>query len=261
MVTHSCLGNPMDRGAWWATVRGVARKYDWAQVHNVLYLRPYQSSVLHTAVCMCQSQEKYVWCILTWFLFPSHCWEHEGAFLWFLLWEPGWDPGDKSCKAVGACYDGVPLEILAIRLVYMEHLGDSNITAEVFPSLAPTESAPGGCRFLYLLGWVSGLVSSGCPVAPLPLSLHPRELLNFQSVKLWLTRTEGQLPNSLLEEPEIWCPILSCKHIITTRFKRFRNFPGGLVVMTLHFHCRGHRFDPWSGNQDPTCLEVWPINK
>ena len=134
MVTHSCLGNPMDRGAWWATVRGVARKYDWAQVHNVLYLRPYQSSVLHTAVCMCQSQEKYVWCILTWFLFPSHCWEHEGAFLWFLLWEPGWDPGDKSCKAVGACYDGVPLEILALRLVYMEHLGDSNITAEVFPS-------------------------------------------------------------------------------------------------------------------------------
>ena len=21
---YSCLGNPMDRGAWWATVRGVA---------------------------------------------------------------------------------------------------------------------------------------------------------------------------------------------------------------------------------------------
>ena len=23
-LKHSCLGNPMDRGAWWAAVRGVA---------------------------------------------------------------------------------------------------------------------------------------------------------------------------------------------------------------------------------------------
>ena len=26
------------------------------------------------------------------------------------------------------------------------------------------------------------------------------------------------------------------------------DFPGSLVVKTLHFQCRGHRFDPWSGN-------------
>ena len=25
-------------------------------------------------------------------------------------------------------------------------------------------------------------------------------------------------------------------------------FPGGPVVRTLHFHCRGHGFNPWSGN-------------
>ena len=31
-------------------------------------------------------------------------------------------------------------------------------------------------------------------------------------------------------------------------------FPGGLVVRTPSFHCRGHGFDPWSRNQDPTCL-------
>ena len=24
-LPYSCLGNPMDRGAWWATVRGVAK--------------------------------------------------------------------------------------------------------------------------------------------------------------------------------------------------------------------------------------------
>ena len=28
MATHSCLGNPMDRGAWQATVHGVARELD-----------------------------------------------------------------------------------------------------------------------------------------------------------------------------------------------------------------------------------------
>ena len=37
----------------------------------------------------------------------------------------------------------------------------------------------------------------------------------------------------------------------------FRNslqdFPGGPVVKTPCFHCRGHGFDPWLGKQDPTC--------
>ena len=28
-------------------------------------------------------------------------------------------------------------------------------------------------------------------------------------------------------------------------------FPGCPVVRTLPFHCRGHRFDPWWGNQGP----------
>ena len=28
LLQHSCLGNPMDRGAWWATVRGVAKGSD-----------------------------------------------------------------------------------------------------------------------------------------------------------------------------------------------------------------------------------------
>ena len=31
------------------------------------------------------------------------------------------------------------------------------------------------------------------------------------------------------------------------------NFPGGPVVNTLHFQCRGRGLDPWSGNYDPTC--------
>ena len=27
-VQHSCLGNPMDRGAWWATIHGITNKSD-----------------------------------------------------------------------------------------------------------------------------------------------------------------------------------------------------------------------------------------
>ena len=31
-VQYSCLGNPMDRGAWWATVHGVAK--NWTRLRN-----------------------------------------------------------------------------------------------------------------------------------------------------------------------------------------------------------------------------------
>ena len=32
--------------------------------------------------------------------------------------------------------------------------------------------------------------------------------------------------------------------------RKFNNwdFPGSAVVITLHIHCRGHGFAPWSGN-------------
>ena len=29
-LQYSCLGNPMDRGAWWATVHGIAKELDTA---------------------------------------------------------------------------------------------------------------------------------------------------------------------------------------------------------------------------------------
>ena len=32
------------------------------------------------------------------------------------------------------------------------------------------------------------------------------------------------------------------------RIDAFRDFPGDSMVRTLCFHCRGHRFDPRSGN-------------
>ena len=42
--------------------------------------------------------------------------------------------------------------------------------------------------------------------------------------------------------------------------KQNREFPGGPVVKTLHFHCKGHRFDPWLGNKNPKCHQVRPKN-
>ena len=35
-----------------------------------------------------------------------------------------------------------------------------------------------------------------------------------------------------------------------------RKFLGGPVVKTARFHCRGHRFEPWYGNQDPECCKA-----
>ena len=32
LLQYSCLGNPMDRGAWWATVHGVTKS--WTQFSN-----------------------------------------------------------------------------------------------------------------------------------------------------------------------------------------------------------------------------------
>ena len=31
-LQHSCLENPMDRGAWWAAVHGVAKELDMTEV-------------------------------------------------------------------------------------------------------------------------------------------------------------------------------------------------------------------------------------
>ena len=38
-------------------------------------------------------------------------------------------------------------------------------------------------------------------------------------------------------------------------------FPGCPVVRTPRIHSRGHGFDPWSGNKDPTCPVLWPKKK
>ena len=37
--------------------------------------------------------------------------------------------------------------------------------------------------------------------------------------------------------------------------------PGDPAVQTRRFHCKGHRFNPWSGNEDRMCHVARPKNK
>ena len=39
-VQYSCLGNSMDRGAWWATVHGVAKSWTGLSVHASIQEEP-----------------------------------------------------------------------------------------------------------------------------------------------------------------------------------------------------------------------------
>ena len=50
---YSCLGNPMDRGAWQATVDGVAMT--WTQLCSVI-----EHSILEIHPCCCQTQDPFI---------------------------------------------------------------------------------------------------------------------------------------------------------------------------------------------------------
>ena len=47
-LQYSCLGNPMDRGAWWATVHGVAVRYTWTHEHIHFISRGVGSILVYT---------------------------------------------------------------------------------------------------------------------------------------------------------------------------------------------------------------------
>ena len=49
-----------------------------------------------------------------------------------------------------------------------------------------------------------------------------------------------------------------CRTKWLSKIKHLRNFPSGPVVKTPGFHCKGHRFNAWFGNEDTTCHTTWP---
>ena len=54
-----------------------------------------------------------------------------------------------------------------------------------------------------------------------------------------------------MDQESVWFQILNsdsgCWNIKKQRLQE-GDFPGGPVVKTLGFQCKGRRFDPWSGN-------------
>ena len=86
----------------------------------------------------------------------------------------------------------------------------------------------------------------------------PKMPLSTSTLMFWWTHTQRKLrvttksPGVCLRNDnvsDVVKPLLqrgkrpSCFKIITSR-----NFPGHPVVKTPNFHCRGCRFDHWSGN-------------
>ena len=60
---------------------------------------------------------------------------------------------------------------------------------------------------------------------------------------------KGSLSNSSLKW-WVFENILTVKKVknVCESEVHLRDSPGGPVVKTPHFHCRGHGFDPWPGN-------------
>ena len=54
-LQHSCLGNPMDRGAWWATVQGGHRKSDMTEHMSNATLRKPNGSNTRLLKRLCSS--------------------------------------------------------------------------------------------------------------------------------------------------------------------------------------------------------------
>ena len=45
-LQYSCLGNPKDKGAWWATVHGVAKS--WTCTHVCMGMHAHTNTHIHT---------------------------------------------------------------------------------------------------------------------------------------------------------------------------------------------------------------------
>ena len=70
-LQYSCLENSMDRGAWWATVHGVAKS--WTRLSNTFTFKGYwwmarlrgaegrvQKNPKHTCICPCEVRVSYL---------------------------------------------------------------------------------------------------------------------------------------------------------------------------------------------------------
>ena len=78
-LQYSCLGNPMDRGAWWATVHGVAKSQTWLSKQAHTHIALYSSQTEPPRASWAESVSRCCWEHLT--LTASDLDENRQAFL------------------------------------------------------------------------------------------------------------------------------------------------------------------------------------
>ena len=72
----------------------------------------------------------------------------------------------------------------------------------------------------------------------------------------FVTAAEESHTAIYVKTPGSVCHILDIQQEPTDFLKskdRDGGFPGGPAGKTPHFPCKGHKFDPWLGNLNPTC--------
>ena len=103
-LLYSCLENPKDRGAWWATVHGVAKRYNWATSLSLSdSVLKSKDTTLLTKVCIVKAMVFPVvmygcesWIIKKaehWRIGPSNCGAGEDP------WESLGQQGDQNSQS------------------------------------------------------------------------------------------------------------------------------------------------------------------
>ena len=133
----------------------------------------------------------------------------------------------KSCPSSGWCYPLLLLHSIfpSLRVFSIEsvlHIRWSKYWSFSF-SISPSNEYSGLISFS--IDWMELLAVQGS--------------LQMQGSP-WVSRTQLKI------------------YLITIKKKSTRDFTGSPMVKISCFYCRGHRFNPWLGNWDPSCHVVWP---
>lgn len=113
--------------------------------------------------------------------FPSLCEKHEGIFLWYLLWEPGLVPRDKSHKIVGGLLGLIPPGVFNSQTCLHWPSYNHQLLQHWFPiAVSAYESvfALVNCHSLYLSVSLSDIGDSNLPCDFISL-MDPRWVVNF----------------------------------------------------------------------------------
>ena len=92
-LQYSCLENPMDGGAWWATVHGVAKSQTRLSDFTSLHFPSYNTGFPFVSVCVLLAWPHWFWRLLDFFLSvfcPRSGISHFSKELWSetMIWSP-----------------------------------------------------------------------------------------------------------------------------------------------------------------------------